>query len=72
MEEHLAMFEDALPVNPLPFLHKTIELIKENGTDYIKTDHIKAILWILLAQSYGQLATIDLCMEWEGLRRVFQ
>jgi len=72
MEEHLAMFDDCLPVNPLPFLNKAAELIRENGTDYVKSDKLKAILWIVLAQAYGQLAVIDLYEEWDRLKQVFK
>ena len=25
------------------------------------------VLWILMSQAYGQLATIDLCDEWDRL-----
>jgi len=71
MDEHMAMFSECLPVNPTPFLIKATELIRENGTDYIKSDQIKAILWVVLAQSYGQLALIDLSKEWDRLSQVF-
>ena len=63
MNELMAMFSECLPVNPLPFLVKATELIRENGTGYVKSDTIKAILWVVLAQSYGQLALIDLSEE---------
>ena len=71
IEEHLALFEESLPVNPIPFLNKAIELIKKNGTDYIQSDEVKALLWIIQAQSYGQLATINLIEEWERLKEIF-
>lgn len=71
MDEHLAMFSDALPVNPLPFLFKIIEIVREKGTDHIKSDEAKAMLWVVMAQSFGQLATIDLCEEWERLKKIF-
>ena len=72
MDEHLALFEEALPVNPLPFLSRIIELIKEKGTDHIRSDEVKALLWVVMAQSHGQLATIDLCEEWDRLKAVFK
>ena len=71
MEEHIAMFSEALPVNPRPFLLKAASLIREKGSDYIRSDQIKAILWMILAQSYGQLSVIDLCKEWDRLSKVF-
>ena len=72
MEEHLAMFQTCLPVNPLPFLSKAAELIRENDTDYVRSDKVKAVLWIVLAQAYGQLAVIDLNKEWDRLKQVFE
>ena len=72
LQEHLVMFDECLPVNPLPFLLKATDLIREKGTDYVKSDQIKAILWVILAHSYGQLATINLCEEWERLGQVFK
>ena len=71
MNEHMAMFSEFLPVNPLPFLIKATELIRENGPDYIQSDQIKAILWVVLTQSYGQMASIDLSEEWDRLSQVF-
>jgi hypothetical protein len=72
MEEHLAMFQICLPVNPLPFLNKAAELIRENDTGYVRSDKVKAVLWIVLAQAYGQLAVIDLNKEWDRLKQVFE
>jgi hypothetical protein len=72
MDEYLAMFQDNLPVNPLPFLLKIAEEVKQNGTDHIRSDRVKAMLWVILAQAYGQLAIIDLCAEWDRLKEVFK
>ena len=72
MDEHLALFSESLPVNPLPFLYNLIELIKEKGTDAIRSDEAKALLWVVNAQCYGQMAIIDLCMEWDRLKAVFK
>ena len=71
MNEYMALFSECLPVNPLPFLIKATGLIRENGPDYIQSDQIKAILWVVLTQIYGQLATIDLFKEWDRLSQVF-
>lgn len=71
MEEHLAMFQAKFPVNPLPFLNKAAEIIRENGTDAVKSDKFKAILWMVISQAYGQLAVVDLNTEWIRLKRVF-
>lgn len=57
----------SFPVNPIPFAHGLAELVKAKGTDAIKSDEAKAILWVLIGQAYGQLATVDLCNEWDRL-----
>lgn len=62
-----AMFNSSFPVNPLPFANGVFELVKEKGTDAIKSDEVRKVLWVLMAQSYGQLAKIDLCDEWDRL-----
>jgi len=62
-----AMFNSSFPVNPIPFANGISEIVMNEGTDAIKSDEVKKILWVLMAQSYGQLAKIDLCDEWERL-----
>jgi hypothetical protein len=57
----------AFPCNPIPFANGLAEHVKDHGTDSIKSDQAKRILWILMSQAYGQLATIDLCDEWDRL-----
>jgi hypothetical protein len=59
----------AFPCNPIPFANGLAEHVKDNGTDSIKSDQAKRVLWILMAQAYGQLATIDLCDEWDRLTK---
>jgi hypothetical protein len=68
-EPEKAMFLSAFPVNPRPFLHRIQEIINLEGTETIKSDKVKACLWVLNAQAYGQLATIDLCKEWDNLNK---
>ncbi len=58
---------DAFPCNPRPFARSLDELIDDNGTAAIQSDEAKALLWVLMAQAYGQMATIDLSAEWERL-----
>jgi len=53
----------AFPCNPTPFALGLAELVREQGTDSIKTDESKRILFVLIAQSYGQLSTVDLMDE---------
>jgi len=62
-----AMFSSSFPVNPLPFANGVFDLVKEQGTDAIKSDEAKRVLWVLMAQAYGQMATIDLSDEWDRL-----
>ena len=58
----------AFPGNAIPFARRLAELVSEQGTAAIKSDDARALLWILMAQSYGQAATIDLGDEWKRLR----
>lgn len=62
-----ALESESFPCNPIPFANGLAELVREQGTDAIRSPDAKRILWILMAQSYGQLATIDLCDEWDKL-----
>ena len=43
------------------------EMVMNGGTDAIKSNEVKRVLWVLMAQAYGQMATIDLSDEWERL-----
>ena len=63
-----AMFSNALPCNPIPFLNGLIEGVKLNGTDYIQSDEAKKILQTILNQSYGQLFNIDSYNEYLRLK----
>jgi hypothetical protein len=65
-----AMFSESFPGNPIPFAQGLANYVKDNGTDSIKTDEAKQILWVLMAQSYGELTTVDLCEEWGRLHDV--
>ena len=62
-----ALESEAFPCNPIPFANALAEHVIEFGTDSIKSDEAKRILWILMGQAYGQLATIHLCDEWDRL-----
>jgi len=70
--EERAFLADAFPCNPRPFARRLDALVAERGTDAIQLDDCKAVLWVLMAQAYGQLATVDLCDEWSRLRAVFE
>jgi hypothetical protein len=64
-----AIDSDGFPCNPIPFANSLADHVREFGTDSIKTDDAKKILWILMGQAYGQLATIDLSDEWDRLTK---
>ena len=68
MLEEKAFKLDAFPCNPIPFANRIIELTR-GYTANVKSDEVKACLWILNAQAYGQLATINLCDEWKRLNK---
>lgn len=64
----MAMFCNAFPCNPIPFAQGLADYIREEQRSAaIHDDKAKRILWVLMAQSYGQLATIDLLREWHDL-----
>lgn len=64
-----AMFSPSFPVNPVPFANGISEMVMNGGTDTIESDEVKKVLWVLMAQAYGQMATIDLGDEWDRLYR---
>ncbi len=62
-----AIFSESFPCNPIPFANGVADHVREHGTDSVRSDSVKRILWILMSQAYGQMATIDLCAEWDRL-----
>lgn len=68
---YYALIEPVFPCNPLPFAAALGDHVREFGTDSIKSDEAKRLLWILMAQAYGQMHTIDLNDEWDRLYRVY-
>jgi len=65
----MAMFDASFPCNPIPFANGLADYVREHGTDSIRSDVAKRILWILMSQAYGQMASIDLCAEWDRLHK---
>jgi len=59
-----AMFAGSFPCNPKPF---AVALFEHFDAGSITSDEAKQVLWVLMAQAYGQLATIDLCEEYKRL-----
>jgi len=72
LEEH-AFMSECFPCNSIPFLTRLRELLTEsqtNGLTYLSEDgklKARACMWILMAQLYGQMATINLSQEWDTL-----
>ena len=64
-----AMFNTSLPCNPLPFL-AGLRAIASVSSSAVQSDRYKSILWVLLAQTYGSLSTIDLTDEWSRLYEI--
>lgn len=64
-----ALEAESFPCNPIPFAVGLADHVREHGTDSIKTDDAKRILFILMGQAYGQLGTIDLGDEWDRLTK---
>lgn len=62
-----AMFAPGFPGNPLPFLNVLSEGVKRHGTYWIHTDTAKKILFVLIAQAYGQSFKLDAYTEYERL-----
>tara|TARA_Y100001938_G_scaffold150863_1_gene243941 strand:- start:3467 stop:3709 length:243 start_codon:yes stop_codon:yes gene_type:complete len=72
MDVKTAMFERGFPCNPRPFLAGLLDYIEEHGTQSIRSNEAKQILFVIMAQAYGQLSTIDLCDEWRRLDDLYQ
>ena len=64
-----ALEAESFPCNPIPFAVGLADHVREHGTDSIKTDDAKRILFILMGQAYGQLSKIDLSDEWDRLTK---
>jgi hypothetical protein len=63
-----AAFEDVLVCNPNPFLHKLIDLVRDHGTDVMKTNEAKSVLYNLNQMAYGEMSIIDMEKEWMRLK----
>lgn len=62
-----AMFGISTPCNPLPFLEGLKMGVKEMGTDWIRSDDAKRILFTILQQVYGSAFKIDSFEEFKNL-----
>ena len=61
----------SFPCNSKPFLRRLGELLDEKETNSLmnlRNDHdVRAVMWVLMAQLYGQLGVVDVEREWEWL-----
>jgi hypothetical protein len=62
-----AMFASSMPSNPIPFANGLATGCKTNGTDWIRTDEAKRILFTLIQQAYGQAVLFDSFKEFQRL-----
>ena len=71
LNEEYAMFEKAFPCNPHPFLNRIKELCK---SDYgkIKSNKVKACLFILNVLAYEQLFKLDSMDEYIRLYEILK
>jgi len=56
---------NSFPSNPKPFATGLFEQLDAGAR--IDSDECKAVLWVLNAMAFGQLATIDQMHEWSRL-----
>ena len=71
-EETVAFLRPLFPGNPLPFLYALVDGLRANGTDFIKTDHAKALLHTIMSQSHGQGYSVDGIKEHDRLESIFR
>lgn len=68
--EFMAMGQ-SIPVNSFAMADRLKELLDENHTNCLsnlKDDwHIKTVMWLLMSQVFGQLATINMDELWTEL-----
>jgi hypothetical protein len=64
-----AFLRPAVPVNPKPFIITLMDGVNHRGTDWIKTDEAKAILFVLQMMAYDSLFSIDSTEEFQRLRK---
>lgn len=71
MVEERMFLSDSFPCNSKPFLRRLGELLDERGTNSLmnlREDHdVRAVMWVLVAQLYGQLGVVNVEHEWEWL-----
>ena len=67
------VISNSLPCNSIAMISRLRELLDETNTNCIegmRTDpRVRAVLWLLNYQFYGQLANIDMCAEWSKINK---
>lgn len=70
------IFDDTLPCNSIAVLDRLKELLEEHGTnslEHCRNDlRVRKAMWLLVAQFYGELAVVDLTVEWSMIYEVAQ
>lgn len=76
MTQHIeeTIKDQGLPVNSRAMIQRLIDLLEEHGTNCLETERarndarVKAVLWLINGQVFGQVATIDMCNLWSELK----
>ena len=67
--------ESHLPVNSKAMLNRLLELLDEHETNCLAVQsckhdpRVKAVMWLLMTQVFGQLAKLDLGDMWDELHK---
>lgn len=76
MKEEHAFLSESFPCNAIPFLTRIREILDKGNTNAFDSlsaeDKVKvrACMWILMGQLYGQFAVLDLNHEWLELEAI--
>ena len=68
--EDISFLAPAHPCNPLPFLARMSEIVQAS-TDNTQTKEFQSNLLIVMQQTFGQIATIDLFKLWRDLKEKY-
>jgi len=76
LDEEQAFLCESLPCNAIPFLTRIREILDEGNTnvfDSLSAENkvkVRACMWVLMSQLYGQFAVLDLNHEWLELEAI--
>lgn len=71
MKEEHAFMSESLPCNPIPFLNRMIEIIKEKGTGAVTNPRYVSCLHILTMLTHGNMYNIDSYEIHQRLSKIF-